>query len=120
MSFYKTQWETSPIRKQLVFNLEENSQQMESVKQIVCFGLGSLELRIYRAIAQHLAACDIRDILGKVNKDMKLYAQDPWYCHRCKSILGDLTFEFLDDPERFVRVDRNTFVFTVNPGVPFR
>ncbi|KAF2741163.1 hypothetical protein EJ04DRAFT_592914 [Polyplosphaeria fusca] len=117
---WKADWFVSDYRRTLRENLEATLNIMDSVNKVVCFGLGPIYHFKGRPYTQHLAACEIRDVLLKVNKNVQIYAQEPSYCDMCRSELKKLGITVVDDPEGFLLIDKNTFVVTVAPNVPVR
>lgn len=131
---WKSYWESSNFQKNLVSYLKEGAKQMVKVKQIVCFGLGSLGSGITTypgaTFIQHLAACAIRDTLetNQTNQHglrnpqrIPIYAQYPAYCKTCKRILREqCKIEVIEDADGFDKINENTFVVSISPDVPVR
>ncbi|KAF2741162.1 hypothetical protein EJ04DRAFT_507574 [Polyplosphaeria fusca] len=123
------QWRDSASRKRLLDCIRANFDTMEPIKQIAGFGLGSLsrtsEVDAMRVYAQHLIACDIRDLVDEltgasVDTGPELFVQDPAYCDGCVEILSRLNIKVVNNPNGFLLVDKNTFVLSFNPDVPVR
>ncbi|KAI5928181.1 hypothetical protein F4810DRAFT_719848 [Camillea tinctor] len=102
-----------------------------NINKMVCFGLGNLESGYlaseepthHRSIVQHAAALTISAaVQRKLNKPIKIYAQDPNYSLYTKRTLARQEIHVIDchGAKGFTYVDEDTIVFSVAPSVPVK
>jgi hypothetical protein len=96
-----------------------------SIDNIVCFGLGPLcgidGHETTRSLTQRAAAMTMAEELSRLrSSSISCYAQDPAYTDIDKQVLRSIGIMPINDPKGFLRVDRNTFVFSVSPNVPVK
>ncbi|KAF2246230.1 hypothetical protein BU26DRAFT_521683 [Trematosphaeria pertusa] len=103
-------------------NLADDAVKVPGIDKIVCIGMGALKRVDW--FLQHVSVSRIRKILadkqGKAITAIPIYAQDPYYCRKCKAILREMDFEIVEDPDGFMKIDNNTFVISIHPSVPVR
>jgi hypothetical protein len=136
MDVYIKKWEETEFCKDLMAHVETWAHIMTDVKNMVCFGLGTLQLdpdkpfgnHADQNLLQHHAAVKIRDMIAqKQNKkpeEIPIFAQDPCYCEKCKWLLknkfGKPGIEIVKSNSGYLKVDGNTFVVSVCPTAPVR
>jgi hypothetical protein len=99
------------------------------IRKIVCFGLGNLDTdeTFTEPAAQHMTVFTIAKTLSGVyrqaDRPIEILLQDPRYAEKDRVLLEDLyrimsgdayrsTLRFVDDPDRLLAVDENTFVIS--------
>jgi len=124
---WKTCWENSSLRADLVQALEKNAGKARRVNRIVCYGLGSLHEYSERGYIQHFAACTIAKTMSKLQaindepaEAIEIFAQDPLYMDHSRETMAKM-----DPPitavdwkinEALLKVDRNTFIVSIGAG----
>lgn len=133
-------WEETEIYKDLMEHVETWAHIMPDVKNVVCFGLGRLQIdpdkfgnHADQNLLQHHAAV-IRDMIAQKKKkkpeEIPIFAQDPCYCEICKWLLknkfgeesddGRYGIEVVESNSGYLKVDGNTFVVSICPTAPVR
>jgi hypothetical protein len=119
----KDLWIASSARRQLQETFLEIAKTCAPITQVVCFGLGALNLNkmFYNSAIQYMAVFSIIQTLNeyyrKTDPDrplIKLVLQDPNYEQRDYEILQKLfnNISFVSDPDGLLAINANTLVVT--------
>ena len=74
-----------------------------------------------RSLTQHAVCKTMAEELSRLrSSSISCYAQDPAYTDIDRQVLRSIGIIPINDPKGFLRVDRNTLVFSVSPDVPVR
>ncbi|KAI1632750.1 hypothetical protein F4809DRAFT_655930 [Biscogniauxia mediterranea] len=126
----KEKWDKSDACSSLKLILA-TSKIPTNINKMVCFGLGNLESAYlssmepthHRSIVQHATALTIAAaVQRKINKPIKIYAQDPNYSLFTKRTLARQEIHVIDcyGATGFTYVDEDAIVFSVAPNVPVK
>ncbi|KAB2108765.1 hypothetical protein AG0111_0g2679 [Alternaria gaisen] len=122
----KRLWKESFSRRKLHEDFEETAKRCAPITQVVCFGLGALNLnkKFYHSAIQYMAVFSIIQILNEFYRQtdsnrpaIKLLLQDPNYEIKDHQILKRLSnngdnINFVSDPEGLLAIDAGTLVVT--------
>ncbi|OAG23467.1 hypothetical protein CC77DRAFT_930322 [Alternaria alternata] len=126
MMHTKRLWKESSSRRKLRENFKETAKRCTPITQVVCFGLGALNLnkKFYHSAIQYMAVFSIIQTLNKFYRQtdsnrpaIKLMLQDPNYEIKDHQILKRLSndgdnISFVSDPEGLLAIDAGTLVVT--------
>lgn len=119
-------WIASSSRRQLIETFQETAKKCAPITQVVCFGLGVLNLKknFYHSAIQYMAVFSIIQTLNhhyyQTNPDrpfIRLVLQDPNYELKDHEILRKLfnsndNISFVSDPDGLLAIDAGTLVVT--------
>lgn len=119
-------WKESSSRRKLREDFKETAKRCAPITQVVCFGLGALNLnkKFYHSAIQYMAVFSIIQTLNEVYRQtdsdrptIKLVLQDPNYEIKDHQILERLSndgdnISFVSDPEGLLAIDAGTLVVT--------
>jgi hypothetical protein len=122
----KALWQKNSSREMLIETFQQFAKSSAPITQIVCFGLGALDLRksFYHSLVQYMAIFTISRALEKFYRQtdstrapIKLVLQDPNYEFKDHFILRKLFNEddnisFVDDPDGLLAIDAGSLVVT--------
>lgn len=110
---------------QLTTMLKDYGDTLKIVDQIICFGLGTLNIGKARSFIQHKAAATVAKALNELRQDhgietpVTILAQDAAYCSECSETLKkNFNMRTTTGLDGFFYIDRNTFVITFAPTGP--
>ncbi|RYN27050.1 hypothetical protein AA0116_g3909 [Alternaria tenuissima] len=126
MMHTKRLWKESSSRRKLREEFEETAKRCAPITQVVCFGLGALNLnkKFYHSAIQYMAVFSIIQTLNEFYRQtdsnrpaIKLVLQDPNYEIKDHQILKRLSndgdnISFVSDPEGLLAIDAGTLVVT--------
>ncbi|KAI4614383.1 hypothetical protein J4E83_007035 [Alternaria metachromatica] len=122
----KRLWIASAARRQLVEAFQETAKTCAPITQVVCFGIGALNLKKnwYHSAIQYMAVFSIIQALNQYYRQadparplIKLVLQDPNYETKDHEILRKLfnnndNISFVSDPDGLLAIDAGTLVVT--------
>ncbi|KAI4652094.1 hypothetical protein J4E93_002291 [Alternaria ventricosa] len=127
----KRLWIASSAKRQLIEAFQETAKTCAPITQVVCFGIGALNLKKnwYHSAIQYMAIFSIIQALNQYYHQadparplIKLVLQDPNYETKDHEILRTLfnnndNISFVSDPDGFLAIDAGTLVVTAY--IPF-
>ena len=122
----KQLWIASSAKRQLIRAFQETAKTCAPITQVVCFGMGALNLKKnwYQSAIQYMAIFSIIQTLNQYYRQadsarplIKLVLQDPNYETKDHEILRKLfnnndNISFVSDPDGLLAIDAGTLVLT--------
>ncbi|KAL1792769.1 hypothetical protein ACET3X_009276 [Alternaria dauci] len=125
-------WQTT-LPCYILFNSLRKLKQTARITNIVCIGLGTLQLKDPTktgSTVQHIVASSIAQDLERIYKangtplkrPIRIIAQDPTYNNLDRLALAKLPvpIEIVSDPEGFLAINESSLVFASYPTVPVK